>query len=468
MKQFSNFLVFLILLVHITIQVNAQENQNKTIGNWSGLIELPTIKLELIFKFSVNEKGDLISKMDVPAQGAKDLDIEEVNVINDSLYFKVPVLQRIYRGNFINDTTIEGSYIRGLESIPLVLKKIDKIPELNRPQTPKEPFPYLSKEVEYTNPTSGLKLAGTFTIPENAENCPAVILISGSGAQDRDETIFEHKPFMVIADYLTRNGIAVLRIDDRGVGGSEGNIREATSEDFAGDVLAGVEFLKSRSEIDSEKIGLIGHSEGGLIAPIAATTSSDIAFFIMMAGPGINGEQILYEQNDLSLKAAGMSEEIITRNRQLQKTIFNIILTEKDSIKQLDRLQRTYSNGMYPMLKEEQKKAIDQRIKAVNTPWFKYFLTYNPQPTLEKVNCPVLALNGSKDVQVPATSNLEAIKKAITGGGNPNIKTMEFENLNHLFQNCETGAISEYAQIEETIDPKVLEIIKDWIWEVVK
>ena len=230
----------------------------------------------------------------------------------------------------------------------------------------------------------------------------------------------------------------------------------------------GIKFLKNRKEIDSSKIGLIGHSEGGLIAPIVTNKSDDVAFFVMLAGPGINGEQILYEQNDLSLKAAGMNEEIITRNRQLQKAIFNIILTEKDSAKQLDRLQRTYSNGMYPMLQEEQKNAIDQRIKAVNTPWFKYFLTYDPQPTLAKVKCAVLALNGSKDVQVPATSNLEAIKKAITNSGNQNVKTMELENLNHLFQNCETGAISEYAQIEETIEPEVLLIIKNWIWEVVK
>lgn len=187
----------------------------------------------------------------------------------------------------------------------------------------------------------------------------------------------------------------------------------------------------------------------------------------MMAGPGVNGEQILYEQNDLSLKAAGLNQDAIDQNRKLQEAIFNIILTEKDSTKKLDRLQRTLSGGMYPMMNDEMKKQIDAKVAGVNSTWFKYFLTYNPQPTLAKVKCPVLALNGSKDVQVPATSNLTAIKKAITEGGNPNIKTIEFENLNHLFQKCETGAISEYAQIEETIDPKVLEIIKDWILEMV-
>jgi len=468
MKQLLKHLAFVIFFIQITNQVIAQEKQNNIIGNWSGEIELPTMKLAMIFKISTDENDSLSAKLDVPAQGAIDLPCGELRIKNDSLILKVPMILGTYKGKFNSAEEINGSWFQGGNSVSLNLKKIDKIPEINRPQTPKEPFPYLSKDVEYTNQKSGFKLAGTLTIPENAKKCPAVILISGSGAQDRDETIFEHKPFMVIADYLTQNGIAVLRVDDRGVGGSEGNISHATSEDFASDVLAGVQFLKSEAKINPTQIGLIGHSEGGLIAPIAANKSDNISFFIMLAGPGINGEQILYEQNDLTLKAAGLGQEIIDQNRKLQEAIFNIILTETDSVKQLDRLQRTYSGGMYPMLQDEQKKAIDQRIAAVNTTWFKYFLTYNPQPTLAKIKCPVLALNGSKDVQVPATSNLSAIKKAITEGGNPNIKTMEFENLNHLFQNCETGAISEYAQIEGTIDLEVLKIIKDWIWEVIQ
>jgi|APSaa5957512576_1039674.scaffolds.fasta_scaffold06798_3 uncharacterized protein len=467
-QRFLKFIGFVILFFQLANPANAQETNLKVSGNWSGEIELPTMKLEMIFKISEDENGLLNAKLDVPVQGAIDLPVGEVITTNDSLILKIPMILGTYKGKILSAETIEGEWIQGGNSMPLNLKKTEKITEIKRPQTPKEPFSYLNEEVEYLNKKSGFKIAGTLTLPKNEKSCPAVILISGSGAQDRDETIFEHKPFMVIADFLTRNGIAVLRVDDRGVGGSEGNIREATSEDFADDVLTGIEFLKSRSEIDHLKIGLIGHSEGGLIAPIAANKSENVAFFIMLAGPGINGEQILYDQNDLSLKAAGMNDEIINRNRKLQEAIFNIILTETDSAKQLDRLQRTYSGGMYPMLQEEQKTAIDQRIKAVNTPWFKYFLTYNPQPTLAKVKCPVLALNGAKDVQVPSKSNLDAIKKAISEGGNPNVKTMEFENLNHLFQNCETGAISEYAQIEETIEPEVLEIIKDWIWEVLE
>jgi pimeloyl-ACP methyl ester carboxylesterase len=322
--------------------------------------------------------------------------------------------------------------------------------------------------VDYVNPASGLKLAGTLTVPENAKNCPAVILITGSGAQDRDETIFGHRPFAVIADFLTRNGVAVLRVDDRGVGGSEGNLTEATSEDFAADVMTGIQFLKSKKTIDAGEIGLIGHSEGGLVAPMVAAKTNDVAFIVLLAGPGVKGEEILYAQNDLVLAAAGMDRDVIDRNRQLQKAIFDILLNEKDSVKQIDRLQRTYSGGMYPMLNDEQKKAIDTQVNAVNNRWFRFFLSYDPYPTLTRVKCPVLALNGAKDVQVPARQNLEAVQKALAEGGNGRFKTIQLENLNHLFQHCKTGAVAEYGQIEETISPEVLEIIDGWIQEVVQ
>lgn len=466
MRKVITVLYFIGFVVFCNFFTNPLNAQNNKTGNWSGIIKLPTVELEMIFKISEDNAGMLQAKLDVPAQGGKDITAEIYGNSADSLNLKIPAIFSAYNGIFSTNDSITGKWTQAGNSTLLNLKRIEKLPKIKRPQTPKPPFSYLSEEVEYLNEKSGFKLAGTLTLPENSNHFPTVILISGSGAQDRDETIFEHKPFLVIADYLAKNGIAALRVDDRGVGGSEGNIRNATSEDFAGDVRAGINFLKTRKEINHQKIGLIGHSEGGLIAPIVASKSADVAFIILMAGPGINGEQILYEQNDLSLKAAGMNQEIIDRNRKLQEAIFDIILNEKDSAKQIDRLQRAYSGGMYPMLTDEHKKAVDARMEAVNTPWFRYFLTYDPQPTLTKVTCPVLALNGSKDVQVPAKSNLEAIKKAVLEGGNQNVKTLEFENLNHLFQHCKTGAISEYAQIEESIDPKVLEIMKDWIHEV--
>lgn len=463
MKQIAGFIIVLIFFILPGFQTDAQEPNSKAVGNWSGKLDLPGQKLEIIFKIAADENGKLTAKMDVPLQGAKDLPVKETTLNGDSLKLNVAMVAGKFEGKFTNDTLIEGNWKQSGMTFPLMLKKTGLIAEIKRPQTPKEPFPYLSEEVEYLNPKSGLKLAGTLTLPENAKNCPAVVLISGSGAQDRDETIFGHKPFWVIADYLTRNGIAVLRFDDRGVGGSGKNTQEATSEDFAGDVLSGVEFLKTRNEINSARIGLIGHSEGGIIAPMVANSSGDVAFIILLAGPGLNGEQIIYKQVELLNRAAGMTEDEINEKLKLQKDIFEIILNEKDSINRLERLREVYTNNTFQTMSDDQKKAIDAEINALNSKWFRFFLSYDPYPALVKLKCPVLALIGSKDLQVPAKENLSAIDKALKEGGNRNFKTMELENLNHLFQTCETGSVAEYAEIEETISPVVLEILNDWI-----
>ena len=462
MKSLTVFLLISLfgLINPILLFSQASEKLN---GNWSGKLDLPGTKLEIIFKISADEDGNLSSKMEVPMQGAKDLPVSETTVNGDSLKLTVAMIMGKFSGKIISDSIIEGNWKQSGATLPLILKKTKIVTEIKRPQTPKAPFPYLSEEVEYINPKSGLKLAGTLTVPDNAAKFPAVILITGSGAQDRDETIFEHKPFLVIADYLTRNGIAVLRVDDRGVGGSEKNSKEATSEDFAVDVLAGIEFLKTRKEIDTGKIGLIGHSEGGLIAPMVANSSTDVAFIVLLAGTGINGEQIIYKQVELLNRAAGLTDEQVNEKLKLQKAIFEILLNNKDTVNRLERLQQVYSNGTYQTMSDDQKKAIDIVLKALNSKWYCFFLTYDPYPALTKLKCSVLALNGSKDLQVPAVENLAAIEKALKEGGNKNFKTMELENLNHLFQTCETGEVSEYAQIEETISPSVLEIIKDWI-----
>ncbi|MCG6187384.1 alpha/beta hydrolase family protein [Maribellus maritimus] len=467
MRQQRFLSAFVLFFFLQTISFAQETNQQRVLGNWSGNIELPTAKLGVIFRISA-EDDSLSCKMDVPLQGAEDLPVSKVSLEKEKIILTVKMIQGVYEGQLKNDSTLEGTWEQRGAKFPLTLKKTKTITKLKRPQTPQGPFPYLSEEVEYSNPKSGFLLAGTLTIPEDTNNCPAVILISGSGAQDRDETIFQHKPFWVIADFLSRNGIAVLRVDDRGVGGSEGHLSEATSEDFAGDVIAGIDFLKSKDRINPEKIGLIGHSEGGLIAPLVASQTRDVAFIVLLAGPGITGEQILYKQNDLLLAAMGMDQNAIDKNSKLQQAIFNIIQTEKDSAKQIDRLQRAYSNGMYPMLNAEQKVAIDAQVAEVNNAWFRFFLSYDPAPTLKKVKCPVLALNGAKDLQVLANINLNAIKEALKEGGNTNFKTIKLEQLNHLFQQCKTGAVAEYGEIEETISPEVLEIIKNWIGNVSK
>lgn len=451
------------IVLFISILGGALHAQPKNLyGYWVGKVDIPTAKLTTVFEIrkSIGEIDSVF--LSIPEQGAKDLPGAVLGINKDSIIIFHADLNRTFYGEFINDTTIAGDWMKNKIGIPITLKKSATKPTLHRPQTPVPPFPYNAEDVVYSNPKSGLKLAGTLTWSENTSNCPAVVLISGSGAQDRDETIFEHKLFAVIADYFARNGIATLRVDDRGVGGSEGNIARSTSQDFAGDALAGIEFLKNRKEINPDKIGLIGHSEGGLIAPLAAVKSKDVSFFVMMAGPGMVGEQILYEQNDLALKAAGMPDYAFEQNKLVQQSIFEVLKNESDSVKAVEQLRLKLSQGMYAGMNEQMQKTIDDRISTVISPWFRYFLTYDPQPTLAKVKCPVLAINGSKDVQVPV-SNLKAIYDAVQSGGNTQVDTLSFKNHNHLFQQCETGAVGEYSQIEETIDPAVLKTMKDWI-----
>ncbi|HYQ59063.1 MAG TPA: alpha/beta fold hydrolase [Draconibacterium sp.] len=465
MKQYSIGLLTTLLLSFLIIETAIAQKHDFS-GNWSGKITLPTGELELIFKITQIE-GRYTAKMDVPKQGATDLPVGDVLVIGDSVSMAVPVILGNYSGDLSTSDSITGKWRQSGMSFDVNLVRIDKVAPLLRPQTPEPPFPYLSEEVVYTNTESELKLAGTITIPKNAQACPAVVMITGSGAQDRDETIFGHKPFAIIADYLTRNGIAVLRVDDRGIGGSEGSVSSSTSLDFVGDVIAGVEFLKDRKEIDPKKIGLIGHSEGGLIAPIAVTESKDITFIVMMAGPGTVGEQILYEQGALIARASGLPDFSIEQQKLTQQKIFDVLKSESDTAKAKEKLRETLSQGMYAEMNDAMKKAIDNEISNVNSEWFRFFLTYDPKPILEKVKCPVLALNGAKDLQVPV-SNLEKVIKAVNSGGNMSVDTVRFANHNHLFQNCETGSTAEYAQIEETIDPEVLKTMKDWIMEQTK
>ncbi|MCY1719697.1 alpha/beta fold hydrolase [Prolixibacteraceae bacterium Z1-6] len=446
--------------------MNTVAQQPAVQGSWSGKIEIPNAQLEVVFNITEDNEKNPGATMDVPQQGASNLPVGKVTVSNDSLILNIPVILGTFKGKFVTTDSIAGIWQQNGQEFVLNLSKTGEVKEIKRPQTPVPPFNYVSENVEYINPKSGYKLAGTLTLPKNAKNCRAVVLISGSGAQDRNETIYGHKPFWVIAHYLTNHGIAVLRIDDRGVGDSEGDIRIATSEDFADDVLCGVDFLKKRNEIDPTQIGLIGHSEGGIIAPMVANSSKDMAFIILMAGPGIPGDSILIEQTVLAAKASGIQEQAINAKLFMTRGIINIVKTTPDAEERTLSLQKAFSGGMYNRMDDDRKKLIDQQISTFNNNWFSFFINYDPYPALTRVTCPVLALIGEKDVQVPPKSNLPAIKKALTEGGNTNFKTMELPHLNHLFQNCETGAPMEYAKIEETISPEVLVIMKDWISEI--
>ena len=336
------------------------------------------------------------------------------------------------------------------------------------PQEPKSVIAYDAEEVKYPNVTANVTLAGTLTFPRSEQPSPAVLLIAGSGPIDRNETVFGHKPFLVLADHLTKQGFAVLRVDKRGIGQSTGNYSVATTEDFAADALAGVEYLKTRKEVDAERIGLIGHSEGGLIAPMVAVKSNDVAFIVLMAGPCVTGEAILYAQEGLISRAMGVAEEQISHQLDFQKQVLSVIKNESDLEKTEKLLREIVVKQLANLPKEEQQisaDAMEAQMKRCNSRWFRYYLTYDPTIALKGLKIPVLVINGELDSQVSPKQNLPVIAKILKEAGNQNYRIIQFPKLNHFFQTCETGSILEYGIIEETIAPIVLDTLSDWILE---
>lgn len=445
-------------------------------GVWEGKLKVGGVELRLVLRVSKESDGSLNASVDSPDQGAMGLKVDSIELDDDGVTrFEMKTLSAKFEGTRDEvGNTIVGEFTQAGTTLPLVLGWQERASELPRPQEPQKPYPYRAEEVRYENKAGGVTLAGTLTIPTGQGSFPAALLISGSGPQDRDESLFGHKPFLVLADYLTRMGIAVLRVDDRGVGGSTGQTRTSTSEDLAGDVEAGVAFLKTRPEVDPAKIGLIGHSEGGIIAPMVAAQSAEIAYVVLMAGPGLPGEEILILQGALVAKAEGKSDEQIAENRELQERIFEIIRSEKDPQAAEARMRLTIKDGLTRLSAVDKEATsvtvefVEAQVQAVQSPWFRFFLTYDPRPALRKVKCPVLALNGEKDLQVPARENLAAIEGALKVGHNPRMTVKELPKLNHLFQTSETGRISEYARNEETIAPIALELIGSWIKEQIE
>lgn len=338
----------------------------------------------------------------------------------------------------------------------------------NRPQEPKRPLPYTEEYISFNNSEAGVTLSGTLTLPSSLGHFPVVLLITGSGPIDRDESVFGHKPFLVLADYLTRRGIAVLRFDKRGCGKSTGNYNQATTQDFSDDVLAGIAYLKLRKEVNSNQIGLIGHSEGGIIAPMVAAKSGDVAFVVLMGGTGVTGEEILFEQCALIRRAVGATEDSINQSRIFQKQMFAVVKSEPDLQIAAEQLQEITNNYKAVLPDTQEKVTLEylERLPArVNTKWFRYYLTLDPSIALKQVRVPLLVLNGELDLQVSSKQNLPAISNALKESGNKDFTIIEVPKLNHFFQTCETGSIEEYPKIEETISPLVLSMITDWILE---
>jgi pimeloyl-ACP methyl ester carboxylesterase len=429
-------------------------------GAWAGALDISGIQLHLVFHIASSAAG-LTSTMDSPDQGAKGIPTTSTTLTGNKLTIAVAMIHGEFVGTASPDgKSIAGMWEQGGNSLPLTLKPLTGAASLEpkRPQTPKPPFPYASEDVTYPNPQGHNTLAATLTLPEGKGPFPAVLLITGSGPNDRDETILGHKPFLVLADYLTRHGIAVLRADKRGVGKSTGDLATATSADFATDAQAGLDYLHTRTEIDPRRTGLLGHSEGGLIAPVvAAAHPAEVAFIVLLAGPGEPGLDIIVAQTRLISLASGVAPAVAEKNAAEERTLLTTVTQSKDDASLQQQL--TVALGADGMPKDR----VPGTIQQLTSPWFRYFLSYDPAPTLARARCPVLALDGSKDVQVPPAENLALIRKALESGDNKHVTTEELPGLNHLFQHATTGAPNEYAKIEETISPEVLTKVSTWI-----
>ncbi|MCI0437064.1 MAG: alpha/beta fold hydrolase [Gemmatimonadetes bacterium] len=452
--------------------LSAQATRDIT-GSWLGSLDVGGTTQRLVFNVERDSTGALTTKLDSPDQGVNGIPVSGTQVAGDSVKFIVAAVAGDFMGAFSADgTRIIGRWQQGGGVQPLVLRR-GKVEAPSRPQNPGLPFPYDATEVTFPNQADRITLAGTLTLPRSAGPHPAVILISGSGPQDRDESIMEHKPFLVLADHLTRNGIAVLRYDDRGVGKSTGMFATATSENFMSDALAATAYLRTRTGIDPARIGLAGHSEGGLIAPMAAAQSRDIAFIILLAGPGVTGEEILYAQGEKIMRASGVPDPLIERNRDVQRTLFTIVREEPDREKAAEQMRtqlREVVAAMSPLERQalgvggdDPGAAIEVQIRQVNSPWFRFFLSFDPATALSRVTVPVLALNGELDLQVPHDQNLPAIEAALRSAGNPDVTARTLPRLNHLFQTATTGVPAEYARIQETFSPAALDLITSWI-----
>ena len=450
--------LLVVLLGALTPAVAAA--QADIVGNWYGSLDVQGTSLPLIFHITETD-GSLSATLDSPAQGATGIPVDTVTFEDGHVTLRINAIGGGYEGDLANDT-LTGTWSQSGMSFDLTLERGEEGEVvMNRPQEPKPPFPYAVEEVRIASSAAGVTLASTLTLPDADVPAPVVVLISGSGPQDRDEALMGHRPFLVLADHLTRHGVAVLRFDDRGVGESTGSFTAATSVDFADDVVSVVEFLDRRSDVGP--IGLIGHSEGGLVAPIVANRSSKVRFVVLMAGPGLTGEEILYRQSDLIIKANGGTDEAAAVNRAAQAAMFAAVKEENDPAVLLTRFREALEPSLAGVPEEAREARVRAQLAQVTSPWFRYFLTYDPVPALRVLTQPVLAINGEKDTQVPPKENLEAIRLALSEGGNDDVEIVELAGLNHLFQTAETGSPGEYATIEETMSPRALQTMTDWI-----
>ncbi|ANQ51327.1 alpha/beta fold hydrolase [Flammeovirga sp. MY04] len=452
----------LLLLTLLFSSISMIHAQNLA-GPWKGTLNLPNGKLDIIFKIST-KNNELKGIMDIPAQGVKGLPIHEIKYHHPIIQINLPNLGIEYVGSVMDDDNIEGHFKQGGQKFSMnLVKNLSEETPLAKPQEPKPPFKYVVKDIEFYNQEDGIMLSGTFTRPTDLKRYPTVILIAGSGPSDRDQTILGHKPFLLLADVLTKKGFAVLRFDERGVGQSQGDFSKATTYDFKKDVEAAISFLKKRTEVDPSKIGLIGHSEGGIIAQMIASESSDIAYTVLMASPTILGRDLLLHQKRQIEILSGVPDKAVAANQEIFENAYNIIINNEQP---LDTRLREYFKHQYQNNISNQQ--LNSIVQGMTNKWFIEFVKLDPKKYLEKIKTPLYALNGSNDVQVIADENLQVVNDVLTNNENPNFKTEKLEGLNHLFQESTSGLPAEYGLLDQTLSPVFLEKVSSWLVEVVK
>ena len=455
-------------------------------GAWQGTLHVGD-GLRLILHVDRTDEGWSFT-LDSVDQNAMGLPVVNLDLRNDEVGFDLASPRAAFTGQLTSAGRIEGEWRQGIP-LALVFERLESDtpqPSRRRPQESQPPFPYLEEDVVFsfdparvettltTDPRAaddGITLRGTITLPPGEGPHPAVLLITGSGGQDRDETLFDHKPFLVLADQLSRHGLAVLRVDDRGTGESTGDLATATTADLARDALAGFLYLQQRTDIDPHRVALLGHSEGGLIAPMVATTGSGVAAIVLMAGPAVTGEDILKLQQRLMLEAGGADPGRVAEQQAQHAEILALIRSDL-SPKDLETRLRTIFDAAYDTMSSEEQAMGNSREAYVETavqqtaiPWMRWFLQYDPEPTLRALTCPVLAVFGERDLQVDPGQNLPAMEAAFAASGHADATVVELPELNHLFQHCETGLLAEYATIEETLAPEYLDLVTRWLQE---
>jgi len=435
---------------------------SKMEGTWQGAIETGNMRMRLQLHISHDQAGGLIASVDSLDQSIQGIPASRVSENGSDIKLELPAFDAEYTGT-VNTAknSIAGTWSQSGNTEKLDFSRSERILELRRPQNPEKPYPYKVEEVSFAAADGKANLAATLTLPQSNASFPAVLLLGGSGPNDRDETTAGHKTFLVLSDFLTRRGIAVLRYDKRGIAQSTGNYAAATLEDFAQDAESALAYLKSRKEVDAKRLGIIGHSEGGILGSLVATRSTDVSWLVLMGTPVTTGERTLLRQSELIARTGGLPEEQITRSLEFDRNAYAVVRGEKNPEAMEKRLnvlveQSGLSQAMPPA-------ALQAQIRVMSSPWFRDFLIYDPEPVLEKLQCPVLALSGDRDLQVDSTENVPLLRRVYEMSGNKDFTVVEIEGVNHLFQTAQSGSPALYGAIEETMAPSVLTAVGTWI-----